>query len=62
MWFLAGVALGTIVTAMLMKHWFDNGWLRSAWYDQQVDALVKRAPREAHCHGPAVIGIAATCT
>ena len=45
MWFLAGAALGAVVTAMLMKRWFDNGWLRSTWYDQQVDALVERARR-----------------
>jgi hypothetical protein len=45
MWFLAGAVLGTIATAVLMKHWFDCGWLRSAWYDKQVDDLVERARR-----------------
>jgi hypothetical protein len=43
MWFLIGVSVGAGLAGWLMKHLFDQGWVRSKWYDEYVDRVEKGA-------------------
>ena len=38
-----GAALGAGLACWWMKHLFDQGWVRSKWYDEYVDRVEKGA-------------------
>jgi len=43
MWLLVGLAIGAGLACWWMKHLFDQGWVRSKWYDEYVDRIEKAA-------------------